>query len=97
VSQASLRAVCAVVPQDTVLFNDSLMYNIRYGRPSASDEEVMEAAAVAHIHEAIVTRFPRGYNTRVGGWLAGCNALMDQMAGCNALMGQSDGRSIRSI
>jgi ABC-type transport system involved in Fe-S cluster assembly fused permease/ATPase subunit len=55
-----------VVPQDTVLFNDTILYNIRYGRPSASDEEVYEAARAASIHDAIMTRFPQGYATVVG-------------------------------
>src|SRR5205814_10585235 len=50
VKQASLRAAIAVVPQDTVLFNDTILYNIRYGRPDATDEEVYEAARAAHIH-----------------------------------------------
>ncbi|KAL4854966.1 ATP-binding cassette sub-family B member 6 [Chlorella vulgaris] len=65
-SQASLRRHIAVVPQDTVLFHDTIRYNIRYGRTGASDEEVEEAARLAHIHEAIVRRFPAGYDTRVG-------------------------------
>lgn len=66
VTQASLRAAIGVVPQDTVLFNDTILYNIRYGRPSATDEEVYEAARAASIHEAIETRFPQGYATVVG-------------------------------
>ncbi|GJP30179.1 hypothetical protein CLOM_g22947 [Closterium sp. NIES-68] len=61
----SLRKSIGVVPQDTVLFNDSIMYNIRYGRPSATDEEVYEAARQAAIHEQIL-EFPKGYNTVVG-------------------------------
>ncbi|CAL8467522.1 g7060 [Coccomyxa elongata] len=66
VTQASLRANMAVVPQDTVLFNDTILHNIRYGRPSATDEEVHEAAEAASIHESITTRFPQGYDTVVG-------------------------------
>ncbi|CAI6008512.1 unnamed protein product [Closterium sp. NIES-65] len=61
----SLRKSIGVVPQDTVLFNDSIMYNIRYGRPSATDEEVYEAARQAAIHEQIL-EFPKGYDTMVG-------------------------------
>lgn len=52
--------------QDTVLFNDTIMQNIRYGRLSATDEEVFAAAQAACIHEAITTRFPKGYDTVVG-------------------------------
>jgi len=63
--QASLRAAIGIVPQDTVLFNDDIRYNIRYGRPDASDEEVTEAARAAHIHDFIAT-LPDGYATRVG-------------------------------
>jgi ATP-binding cassette, subfamily B, heavy metal transporter len=65
VKQASLRAAIGIVPQDTVLFNDTILYNIRYGRPGASDEEVFEAARAAHIHDFIVT-LPKGYETMVG-------------------------------
>jgi ATP-binding cassette subfamily B protein len=64
-SQASLRAAIAIVPQDTVLFNDSIRYNIRYGRPAATDEEVEEAARAAHIHRFILS-LPDGYETAVG-------------------------------
>lgn len=64
-TQESLRATIAIVPQDTVLFNDSILYNIRYGRPEASDEEVFEAARAAHIHEFIMT-LPDKYETPVG-------------------------------
>ena len=53
VRQASLRAAIGIVPQDTVLFNDTILYNIRYGRPDASDEEIFEAARAAHIHDFI--------------------------------------------
>jgi ATP-binding cassette, subfamily B, heavy metal transporter len=65
VTQASLRAAIGVVPQDTVLFNDSLHYNIAYGRPSAREDEVMEAARLARLHD-LVTRLPDGYATKVG-------------------------------
>ncbi|GIL72034.1 hypothetical protein Vretimale_559 [Volvox reticuliferus] len=66
VTQESLRRAVAVVPQDTVMFNDTVMYNIRYGRTDAKDDEVTEAAAVAHIHHSITTTFKKGYATRVG-------------------------------
>lgn len=66
VTQSSLRTIFAVVPQDTVLFNDTIRNNIRYGRPSASDEDVEEAAEAACIHETITQRFPLGYETIVG-------------------------------
>jgi ATP-binding cassette subfamily B protein len=65
VSQASLRAAIGVVPQDTVLFNDSLEYNIAYGRPSARQDEVHEAARLARLGD-LITRLPDGYATRVG-------------------------------
>jgi ATP-binding cassette subfamily B protein len=65
IGQASLRAAIGIVPQDTVLFNDDIRYNIRYGRPDATDEEVTEAARSAHIHDFIAT-LPDGYATRVG-------------------------------
>eukprot|EP00236_Picocystis_salinarum_P001951 CAMPEP_0183825432 /NCGR_PEP_ID=MMETSP0807_2-20130328/1121_1 /TAXON_ID=88271 /ORGANISM="Picocystis salinarum, Strain CCMP1897" /LENGTH=688 /DNA_ID=CAMNT_0026070413 /DNA_START=27 /DNA_END=2093 /DNA_ORIENTATION=+ len=61
----SFRSAIGVVPQDTVLFNDSIMYNIRYGRPSATNEEVHAAARRAAIHNAILA-MPRGYDTVVG-------------------------------
>jgi ATP-binding cassette subfamily B protein len=64
-TQASLRARIGIVPQDTVLFNDTLKYNIRYGRPDASFEEVQEAARAAHLAE-FIERLPDGYDTRVG-------------------------------
>ena len=63
--QASLRRAIAIVPQDTVLFNDSILYNIQYGRPTASREEVEDAARAAHIHDFIVS-LPDGYDTAVG-------------------------------
>jgi ATP-binding cassette subfamily B protein len=65
VSQASLRATIGIVPQDTVLFNDSIYYNIAYARPDATREEVLGAARLAHIHEFIET-LPQGYATLVG-------------------------------
>jgi len=65
VTQASLRAAIGVVPQDTVLFNDTILYNIRYGRPNASDEEVIEAARLAQIDE-FIKKLPDGYGAMVG-------------------------------
>jgi ATP-binding cassette subfamily B protein len=65
VTQQSLRAAMGVVPQDTVLFNDTIEYNIRYGRPEASEEEVREAARMAQI-DAFISRLPDGYRTMVG-------------------------------
>ena len=65
VTQVSLRAALGVVPQDTVLFNDTILYNIRYGRPEASDEEVWEAARMAQI-DAFMRALPEGYRTMVG-------------------------------
>jgi ATP-binding cassette subfamily B protein len=65
VRQASLRGAIAIVPQDTVLFNDTIRYNIHYGRPDATEEEVIEAARSAHIHDFIAS-LPDGYETRVG-------------------------------
>jgi ATP-binding cassette subfamily B protein len=65
VTQESLRQAIGIVPQDTVLFNDTIRYNIRYGRPGASDEEVAEAAKVARIH-GLVEHLPKGYETVVG-------------------------------
>lgn len=65
VSQSSLRSSIGIVPQDTVLFNDTIAYNIAYGRPSASREEVEQAARAAHIHDFVLT-LPDGYDTRVG-------------------------------
>lgn len=64
-TQASLRNAIAIVPQDTVLFNDSIYYNILYGRPDASRAEVEAAARAAHIHE-FVAALPDGYDTQVG-------------------------------
>jgi len=65
VTQASLRAAIGIVPQDTVLFNDTILYNIQYGRPSASPEEVIAAAQAAHIHEFIES-LPEKYASPVG-------------------------------
>ena len=65
VTQASLRSAVGIVPQDTVLFNDTIAYNIRYGRPDATEQEVFDAARLASIHEFILS-LPKGYETRVG-------------------------------
>ena len=65
VTQASLRAAIGIVPQDTVLFNDTIYHNIAYGRPSASREEVERAARLARIHDFVAT-LPEGYETKVG-------------------------------
>jgi ATP-binding cassette subfamily B protein len=64
-AQDSLRAAIGVVPQDTVLFNDTIYYNIAYGRPGASEEEIIAAAKLAQVHD-FVQRLPDGYKTRVG-------------------------------
>jgi ATP-binding cassette subfamily B protein len=65
VRQATLRAAIAIVPQDTVLFNDTIEYNIAYGRPGATHDEIVEAARLAQIHD-FVSRLPEGYATQVG-------------------------------
>lgn len=65
VTQASLRRAIGIVPQDTVLFNDTIEYNIAYGRPGASRAEVEAAAKAAHIHDFIIST-PDGYDTVVG-------------------------------
>ena len=65
VTQQSLRRAIGIVPQDTVLFNDTVEYNIAYGRTGASRAEVEGAAAAAHIH-AFITSTPKGYDTMVG-------------------------------
>jgi ATP-binding cassette subfamily B protein len=65
VTQSSLRAAIGIVPQDTVLFNDTIYYNIAYGRPAATREEVIAAAQSAHIH-AFIESLPQGYDTMVG-------------------------------
>ena len=64
-TQDSLRAAMGVVPQDTVLFNDTIRYNIAYGRPGASQAEIEQAAKLAQVHD-FVLRLPDGYDTRVG-------------------------------
>ena len=65
VTQASLRAAIGIVPQDTVLFNDAVAYNIAYGRPGAAHDDIARAARLAHIHD-FVSGLPDGYDTRVG-------------------------------
>jgi ABC-type transport system involved in Fe-S cluster assembly fused permease/ATPase subunit len=65
VTQASVRAALGVVPQDTVLFNDTIYYNVSYGRPGASREEVENAARIAHIAD-FIARLPDGWDTTVG-------------------------------
>ena len=65
VTQASLRKAIGIVPQDTVLFNDTIGYNIAYGNPSATMEEVQEAARAAQI-DSFIKRLPEGYDTQVG-------------------------------
>lgn len=65
VTQVSLRNAIGIVPQDTVLFNDSIAYNIAYGRPGANQEEIIAAAKAAYIHDFIVS-LPDGYDTTVG-------------------------------
>ena len=65
VTQASVRQAIGIVPQDTVLFNDTVAYNIAYGRPGASQDEVEAAARAAHIH-GFIAGTPEGYQTRVG-------------------------------
>ncbi len=64
-TQSSLRSAIAIVPQDTVLFNDTIYFNIHYGRPAASRDEVIAAAKAAHIHEFIES-LPDGYEAMVG-------------------------------
>ena len=65
ITQDSLRAAIGVVPQDTVLFNDTIRYNIGYGRPGATQEQIEHAARLAQVHD-FVLRLPDGYDTRVG-------------------------------
>ncbi len=65
VTQSSVRAAIGIVPQDTVLFNDTIYYNIAYGRPSATRAEVEEAAKLARIHDFVMA-LPDGYKSRVG-------------------------------
>jgi len=65
VTQESVRHAIGMVPQDTVLFNDTIAYNIRYGRPDATEEEVREAARMAQIH-GFIEKLPQGYQSEVG-------------------------------
>jgi ATP-binding cassette subfamily B protein len=65
VTQDSLRAAIGVVPQDTVLFNDTIRYNIGFGRPDATQAEIEHAARLAQVHDFVV-KLPDGYDTRVG-------------------------------
>jgi ATP-binding cassette, subfamily B, heavy metal transporter len=65
ISTDSLRAAIGIVPQDTVLFNDTIEYNIRYGRPDASKEQVMKAAGLAQL-DTFIESLPNGYQTLVG-------------------------------
>lgn len=65
VRQGSLRAAIGIVPQDTVLFNDTILYNLAYGRPEASRAEIEEAARLAHIHD-FIEGLPDGYDSVVG-------------------------------
>jgi ATP-binding cassette, subfamily B, heavy metal transporter len=65
VGQTSLRAAIGIVPQDTVLFNDTIHYNIAYGRPGASEAEVVEAARLARL-DALILSLPEGFQTKVG-------------------------------
>jgi len=65
VTQTSLRAAIGIVPQDTVLFNDTIYYNIAYGRPDATREDIVAAAQAAHIHDFIES-LPQGYDSMVG-------------------------------
>lgn len=65
IRQASLRASIGIVPQDTVLFNDTIRYNIEYGKPGASDAEIIAVARAAQLHDFIAAH-PQGYDARVG-------------------------------
>ncbi len=65
ITQDSLRATIGVVPQDTVLFNDTIRYNIAYGRPGATQDQIEHAARLAQVHD-FVLRLPEGYATKVG-------------------------------
>ncbi|MCB1733130.1 MAG: ABC transporter ATP-binding protein/permease, partial [Halieaceae bacterium] len=65
VSQASLRKAIGIVPQDTVLFNDSILENVRYGNPDATDAQVWEAIRLAHL-DNFISSLPKGADTRVG-------------------------------
>ena len=64
-TQESLRAAIGVVPQDTVLFNDTIRYNIAYGRPGATQEEIEQAARLAQVHDFVVS--PAGGLRHAGG------------------------------
>lgn len=64
-TQSSLRHHIGIVPQDTVLFNDSILYNIAYGNPEASQDEIFQAAKAASIHDFVMS-LPQGYQTQVG-------------------------------
>lgn len=66
ITLSSLRSLISVVPQDTVLFNDTIWYNIKYGYPDASDEDVIAAAKGACLYDTIMNKFPAGFETRVG-------------------------------
>lgn len=66
ITLTSLRSLISVVPQDTVLFNDTIWYNIKYGYPDASDEDVIAAAKGACLYDTIMNKFPAGFETRVG-------------------------------
>ena len=61
----SLRRCIGVVPQETTLFNDTIYYNIQYGNPTATREQVLQAAKMARIHDSIM-RMPEGYESKVG-------------------------------
>ena len=65
VAQDSVRAAIGIVPQDTVLFNDTVYYNIAYGRPGATTAEIEDAARLAAIHD-FITSTPDGYRTKIG-------------------------------
>jgi ATP-binding cassette subfamily B protein len=65
ITQRSLRSAIGIVPQDTVLFNDTIYYNIAYGDPEATRDQVMDAARSAHIHD-LIESLPDGYETMVG-------------------------------
>ena len=65
ITQESLRKKIGVVPQDTILFNDTIYYNIAYGNPNADEKDILEASKAADIHK-FITSLPDGYNTLVG-------------------------------
>jgi ATP-binding cassette subfamily B protein len=65
ITRDSLRSAIGIVPQDTVLFNDTILYNLAYGRPEATQEEIEAAARIAHIAE-FIEQLPDGYQTVVG-------------------------------